>query len=78
MAALTITGKPTGFYNRIYKGMAFLFVNKNTKWFMLPRWLVSTPIQLYGVGGLTNNANKMEFAFADDCRKGSKGTTDVA
>jgi hypothetical protein len=27
MAALTITGKPTGFYNRIYKGMAFLFVN---------------------------------------------------
>jgi hypothetical protein len=27
MAALTITGKPTRFYNRIYKGMAFLFVN---------------------------------------------------
>ena len=44
MVALTITGKPTGFYNRIYKGMAFLFVNYNTKWFMLPRWLVSTPI----------------------------------
>ncbi len=31
-----------------------------------------------GVGGLTNNANKIEFAFVDDCRKGSKGTTDVA
>ncbi len=45
---------------------------------MLPRWLVSTPIRLYGVGGLTNNANKMEFAFAGDCRKGSKGTTNVA
>jgi len=30
------------------------------------------------VGGLTNNANKMEFAFAVDCRKGSKGTTDIA
>jgi hypothetical protein len=27
MAALTITRKPTGFYNRIYKGVAFLFVN---------------------------------------------------
>jgi hypothetical protein len=31
MAALTITGKPTEFYNRIYNriynGMAFLFVN---------------------------------------------------
>ncbi len=27
MVALTITGKPTRFYNRIYKGMAFLFVN---------------------------------------------------
>ncbi len=30
------------------------------------------------VGGLTNNANKMEFTFADDCQKGSKGTTNVA
>ncbi len=30
------------------------------------------------VRGLTNSANKMEFAFADDCQKGSQGTTDVA
>ena len=30
---------------------------------MLPRWLVSTPIRTYGVGGLTNNANTNGFAF---------------
>jgi hypothetical protein len=30
------------------------------------------------VGGLTNNANKMKFAFADDCRMGLTGTPKIA
>jgi hypothetical protein len=59
MAALTITGKPTGFYSRILnKGWPFIRELKY-KVVMLPRWLVSTPICTYGVGGLTNNSNSM-------------------
>ena len=52
-----ITWKPTGIYSRINTRDCLLFRELNTKWLMLPRWLASTPIRIYGVGGLTNKRN---------------------
>ena len=63
MAALTITGKPTGFYSRMCTREWPFIRELKYEVVMLPRWLVSTPIRTYGVGGLTNNANTNRFAF---------------
>ncbi len=53
-----ITWKPTGFYSRVNRRDCLKFRELNTKWLLLPRWLASTPIQIYvGVGGLTNKRN---------------------
>ncbi len=52
-----ITWKPTSFYSRVNTRDGLKFCELNTKWLLLPRWLASTPIQIHGVGGLTNTRN---------------------
>jgi len=54
-----ITWKPTGIYSRINTRDCLLFRELNTKWLMLPRWLASTPIRIYGwEGSLTKEMGK--------------------
>jgi hypothetical protein len=52
-----IIWKPTGFYSRVNTRDCLKFFELNMKWLLLPRWLVSTPIQIYRVGGLTITRN---------------------
>ena len=47
MAALTITGKPTGFYSRMCTREWPFIRELKYEVVMLPRWLVSTPIRTY-------------------------------
>ncbi len=42
-----ITWKPTGFYSGVNTRDCLKFRKLNTKWLLLPRWLASTPIQIY-------------------------------
>ena len=77
MAALTITGKPTGFYSRIYTREWPFIRELKYEVVMLPRWLVSTPIRTYGWEG-SLKMQTQHVCISDDCRNGSIGTTDVA
>jgi hypothetical protein len=55
-----ITWKPTGFYSRVSTRDCLKFRELNPKWYLLPRWLANTPIQIYGwEGSLTGKREKM-------------------